>query len=160
MAERFHRHELAPPLAILPVSTGTIANRRTRPLHYAKGHPMSNVYNQHHQHTRRISAAAILHNGEHVASITIAHPADGARRMYAYVHWIGTQMARGSANGYGYDKSAASVASAAAKHLATLDKAGKPTAECMFWEAINSGGGQEWHSLLRGAGFVVCQVCG
>jgi hypothetical protein len=120
---------------------------------------MSNVYDQHQQHTRRTGAYAILHNGVHVANITIAFPADGAGRLYAYAHWIGTQMTRGSANGYGYDKRTAAVASAARGYLATFDKAGNPTDECMFWEAISVDRGQEWDSRLRDAGFTVCQVC-
>lgn len=120
---------------------------------------MSNVYDQHQQHTRRTGAAAILHNGQHVANITFAFPADGAGRLYAYVHWIGTRMVRGSANGYGYDKRTAAVASAARKHLENWDKSEIPTNECMFWEAIKVDQGQEWHDRLRDAGFQVCQVC-
>lgn len=129
---------------------------------------MSNVYDQHQQHTRRTGAAAILHNGQHVANITIAFPADEAGRLYAYVHWIGTQMVRGSANGYGYDKRTAAVASAAKKYLETWNKVPSGfdmasirdnTAQCMFWEAIKVDQGQEWHDRLRDAGFQVCQVC-
>lgn len=120
---------------------------------------MSNVYDQHRQHTRRTGAYAILHNGEHAANITIAFPADGAGRLYAYVHWIGTQMIRGSANGYGYDKRSAAVASAATKCLATMNKADKPTEECMFWEYLRVGDGREWGDRLRDAGFTVCSVC-
>lgn len=120
---------------------------------------MSNVYDQHQQHTKRTGAYAILHNGEHAANITITFPADGAGRMYAYVHWIGTQMIRGSSNGYGYDKRSAAIASAARKHLETLDKSQATTPECMFWEYLKADNGKEWHNMLRDAGFTVCQVC-
>lgn len=123
---------------------------------------MSNVYDQHHQHTRRTGAAAILHNGQHVANITIAFPADGAGRLYAYVHWIGTQMVRGSANGYGYDKRSAAIASAATKYLSEWHKVandGTPNTANLFWNTISVDRGQEWNSRLRDAGFTVCQVC-
>jgi hypothetical protein len=125
----------------------------------AKGHNMTSIYDQHSKHTRRTGAYAILKDGEHVANVTIAFPADGAGRLYAYVHWIGTLMVRGSANGYGYDKRSAAVASAARKHLATLDKGNASTAECMFWEYISEDRGIEWNNRLRDAGFTVCQVC-
>jgi hypothetical protein len=123
---------------------------------------MSNVYEQHQQHTRRTGAHAILRNGEHVANITIAFPADGAGRLYAYVHWLGTQMIRGSANGYGYDKRSAAVASAANKYLSEWHKVandGTPDLANLFWNTISIDRGQEWHSRLRDAGFTVCSVC-
>jgi hypothetical protein len=123
---------------------------------------MSNVYDQHQQHTRRTGAYAILHNGEHVANITIAFPADGAGRLYAYAHWIGTQMIRGSANGYGYDKRSAAVASAATKYLESWHKVandGTVDLANAFWNTISVDRGQEWHNRLRDAGFTVCQVC-
>jgi hypothetical protein len=82
--------------------------------------------------------------------------------LYAYVHWIGTQMIRGSANGYGYDKRSAAVASAATKYLAEWHKVandGTVDLANAFWNTISVDRGQEWHSRLRDAGFTVCQVC-
>ncbi len=120
---------------------------------------MSNIYDQHRNHTIRTSAYAILKGGEHVASITIAHPKDGAGRLYAYVHWIGTEMVRGFAGGYGYDKRTAAVSKAADVRLEGWSKSGASTPECIFWEQLALDNGTDWTSQLAHAGFTVCGVC-
>jgi hypothetical protein len=119
----------------------------------------SQVYAQHKAHTSNIGAFAILDNGEHVANITIRFPKDGASRLYAYAHWIGTEMVRGYANGYGYDKRSAALKSCADTRCKGWDKAGASTSECMFWEYLRKAGGQDWADKLREAGFTVISVC-
>ena len=74
---------------------------------------MSSIYELHDKAFRHVSAYVILLNGERVATVAIKFPADGAGRLYAYVHWIGTPMVRGFAGGYGYDKRSAACADAA-----------------------------------------------
>lgn len=62
---------------------------------------MADIYDQHAAAFARVSAYAILKDGDVVARIAFKFPADGAGRLYAYVHWIGTEMARGCASGGG-----------------------------------------------------------
>jgi hypothetical protein len=74
---------------------------------------MTDIYEQHTAAFAKASAFVILDQaGERVATVAIKFPADGAGRLYAYVHLIGLPMARGFANGYGYDKRSAGVLSA------------------------------------------------
>ena len=120
---------------------------------------MTSVYDQHRAHTKRTTACAVLKDGQHVANVTIAHPKDGAGRLYAYVHWLGTEMVRGSAGGYGYDKCTAAVSRAAEERLKGWSKAGVGAPECMFWEFLALDDGHEWYSQLHKAGFTVCSVC-
>ncbi len=117
------------------------------------------VYDQHRKHTQRVSAHVILKDGEHVANVTIVSPKDGAGRLYAYVHWLGRQMIRGSASGYGYDKLSAAIANAAHKRLDGWDKAGASVHECIFWEHLALNDGNEWHNQLYKMGFVVLSPC-
>lgn len=112
------------------------------------------IYDQHRKHTARVGAYAILHNGAHVASITIAYPKDGASRLYAYVHWLGDQMVRGSATGYGYDKRSAAMASAADQ----INVIGLEGVKLAFWLALSADRGTGWDRMLRDAGFTVCCV--
>src|SRR4051812_8286161 len=76
---------------------------------------MADIYDQHKAAFANVSAFVVLKDGERVATVAIKFPRDGAGRLYAYVHWIGLEMVRGSATGYGYDKRSAAVSSAAGK---------------------------------------------
>jgi hypothetical protein len=76
---------------------------------------LTQIYDQHAAAFRQVSAFVIAKNGERVATVAIKFPKDGAGRLYAYVHWAGAQMERGSAGGYGYDKRSAAVAAALRK---------------------------------------------
>lgn len=110
-----------------------------------------NIYDQHRKHTSRVGAYAILKDGQHVASITIAYPKDGASRLYAYVHYLGFPMLRGSATGYGYDKRSAAIASAVRHHSVTDWPAD-------FFVALNADDGHGWDRKLRDVGYIVCCV--
>src|SRR3546814_2190612 len=70
---------------------------------------MTAIYDQHDKAFARVSAYVVTKDGAHVANVSIKFPADGAGRLYAYVHWIGLEMVRDHANGYGYDKRTAAV---------------------------------------------------
>lgn len=112
---------------------------------------MTNIYEQHDKAFKNVSAYAILLNGERVANISIKFPADGAGRLYAYVHWIGVEMVRGLANGYGYDKQSAAIEHAALK----LEDNEETHA---FKLALHNLGGIHWTRALEDAGFTVLQV--
>lgn len=137
---------------------------------------MTDIYDQHRKHFERTLAAAVLDSaGQHVANVSIRYPADGAGRLYAYAHWLGTEMVRGSASGYGYDKATAALSDAVTR----LEKAPGPEivpdnhpdliAERRtvrkeqerreaFHRALSQDGGQHWDGALRAAGFTVLQV--
>jgi len=118
---------------------------------------MTDIYDQHAKHFARTSAAAILDSdGNHVANVTIRYPADGAGRLYAYVHWLGTEMVRGSASGYGYDKATAALAGA----VRDRQQSGVHSHEAQqdFLDALAKDGAQRWDGALRAAGFTVLQV--
>lgn len=118
------------------------------------------IYTQHEAAFKHVSAYVILKDGERVATIAFKFPKDGAGRLYAYVHWMGTEMVRGHANGYGYDKRSAACENAA--HAFAETKAWKETgisAEGMiFLQSICNIGGSNWDRALENAGFTVLQA--
>jgi hypothetical protein len=114
---------------------------------------MTKIYDQFDAAFRSVSSFAVLRGGEVVATVNIKFPRDGAGRLYAYVHWIGREMVRGHAGGYGYDKRTAAVAKAA-KSIETFES----PAEATFWAALRIDGGKHWNDQLRDAGFTVIQT--
>lgn len=56
---------------------------------------MTKIYEQHDAAFSRVSAYVVARNGERVATIAFKFPADGAGRLWAYVHWLGLEMVRG-----------------------------------------------------------------
>jgi hypothetical protein len=123
---------------------------------------MSKIYEQHDAAFANVSAYIIVKNGERIAKVAFKYPRDGAGRLYAYVHVFGTEMVRGFAGGYGYDKASAAVENACSKLGVTepghLRSAWMDTVEA-FRDPINHGGdGIYWNDRLRAAGFDVWQV--
>ena len=123
---------------------------------------MSKIYEQHDKAFIKVKAYIIVHEGKRVATIAFKRPADGAGRLYAYVHWIGTEMLRGSASGGGYDKASAACASAVracgkapGTVTAPYDYAQAARAFCA---ALAKDGGYTWDRALRDAGFDVWQA--
>lgn len=106
------------------------------------------IYEKHDKHFAGITAAVVLHNGQHVANIKIKRPARGVT-VYAYVHWLGTAMTRGRAGGGGYDKEGAAVAGAV-RGVKTDD-----TLRAAFNEALAADNGRRWTYNLADAGFTV-----
>jgi len=129
---------------------------------------MVDIYQQHEAAFAQVSAYVILKDGERVATVAFKFPRDGAGRLWAYVHWIGNEMVRGHAGGYGYDKRTAAVVSAANKYMVQEAKAAEAIGDHSsylrepvkraFWEAIVKDGGHTWDSALRDAGFTVLQA--
>ena len=122
---------------------------------------MPDIYEQHDAAFKQVSAFVITKDDEHVATVAIKFPKDGASRLYAYVHWSGLPMVRGSATGYGYDKRSAAVADA-------LKRIARPAVEnretepgmclCEFVDTGAAMGGQDWTRALEKAGFTVWQA--
>lgn len=108
----------------------------------------------------RVAAYVVLKDGECVAKISIKFPADGAGRLYAYVHWLGVEMVRGSASGYGYDKRSAAVADACTKAIKTIktERDDVNFHRAAFFRVLSSDGGEYFDRKLRDAGFDVIQA--
>lgn len=121
---------------------------------------MTAIYDQHDKAFANVSAFIVVKDGQQVAKIAFKFPRDGAGRLYAYVHWIGTEMVRGHAGGYGYDKRSAAVASATQKAIATIkpDRDDVNFDRATFFRVLSSDGGEHWDSKLRDAGFEVWQA--
>lgn len=120
---------------------------------------MTDIYELHAKSFANVSAYCIAKDGERVATVAFKFPKDGAGRLYAYVHWLGTPMVRGQASGYGYDKRSAAVANAAGKIVLEV----KPNDEnrdnlFRFVGLLDKDGGEYWDDRLRKAGFDVWQA--
>ena len=123
---------------------------------------MTNIYDQHRAAFANVSAFVILKDGERVATVAIKFPRDGAGRLYAYVHWLGTEMVRGFAGGYGYDKRTAAAQNAANKINFAEDENSNPrdwSNARQFCLALNADNGHSWDRNLELAGFTVLQAC-
>lgn len=123
---------------------------------------MTDIYDQHKAAFRQVEAYVIAKDGERVATIAFKFPADGAGRLYAYVHWLGLEMVRGFASGGGYDKRSAACSAAAAKVMQHATAPGEleivrsGSALAAFVAALRDGdNGAGWERCLRDAGFQV-----
>lgn len=127
---------------------------------------MATIYEQHDASFQNVAAYVVAKDGERVATIAFKYPRDGAGRLYAYVHWLGYEMVRGQASGYGYDKHSAACADASRKmrsQKSTNNREGAMFAEPgsdadKFINAIGTDGGHYWNDYLRQAGFDVWQA--
>lgn len=121
---------------------------------------MSNVYDQHQNAFTSVSAFVIAKNGERVATIAFKFPRDGASKLWAYVHWHGLPMVRGSATGYGYDKRSAACASAsrAIEKLHKTEFLNLCVDQQAFIDALGLDDGHGWDENLRRSGFTVWQA--
>lgn len=119
------------------------------------------AWEQHDKAFRDVSAYVVL-DAQHVpvAKIAIKYPKDGAGRLWAYVHWIGTTVARHHSDGYGYDKRTPAVIGA----LLKADYAGDHPdidrkAELERLKAsLNPHSGIDWERQFRDAGYQVIQA--
>lgn len=120
---------------------------------------MTKIYDQHRAAFSNVSAFVVLGaQGQRVATVAIKFPRDGAGRLYAYVHWIGCEMVRGFAGGYGYDKRTAAVQHAA--KLIRKDPKGAVYGEQFeaFLSALDGADAGHWDRALENAGFTVLQA--
>lgn len=125
------------------------------------------IYEQHTAAFSHVAAYVILGrntddfgNTVCVAKVAIKRSKSGLRTT-AFVHWHGVPMAKGVANGGGYDKDTASVASAA-NRCTVSPKVGHDSQEMddhiAFLRAASLNGGKRWDDAVRDAGFTVLQA--
>jgi hypothetical protein len=125
---------------------------------------MPDIYEQHERAFPAVAAFVIAKDGKRVATIAIKH----GGRVWAYVHWIGCTMTRGSAGGGGYDRTSAAIASAIDAHKREAikrpasddwkDGAYREAEDSGFVLALEKDGGDTWSDRLRKAGFDVWQA--
>lgn len=119
------------------------------------------IYDQHDAAFRYVGAHVIMHSGERVATIAFKFPKDGAGRLNVFIHWIGMEMVRGYAGGYGYDKQSAACENASRKlkdpvAAGLAGTSGEHNDQWVkFKEALTDVGGSRWNDRLREAGFTV-----
>lgn len=120
------------------------------------------IYNLHDKAFLHVSAFVVMSGDNRVATIAFKFPKDGAGRLWVYVHWIGSEMVRGYAGGYGYDKKSAAVENAVAKLKNPYDPNDKGTIRDMEWttfvNSLRDIGGSTWNDRLRQANFTVLQA--
>jgi len=120
---------------------------------------MTDIYRQHDAAFANVSAYIVVKNGERIAKVAFKYPRDGAGRLYAYVHVFGTEMVRGFASGYGYDKASAAVYDACGKIKAPgLGWVGDADCIAIKGAILSSNGSGNWDGELRNAGYDVWQV--
>jgi hypothetical protein len=120
---------------------------------------MTSIYEQHDKAFSNVSGYVIMKDGERVATIAFKFPKDGASKLWAYVHWLGVPMVRGSAGGYGYDKRTAACADAVSRiQLPVPPYEAIDNAQHDFIAALDKDGGDHWDTMLRKAGFDVWQA--
>ena len=119
------------------------------------------IYEQHDKAFGRVRAWVVVKNGQKVATVAVKFPADGAGRLYAYVHWLGCTMVRGMAGGYGYNKTDAAIADAARKipheveDDARYSEPWEIEARQTFRAVLADDGGWDFNRRLEDAGFQV-----
>lgn len=122
---------------------------------------MSDIYDQHKAAFSRVEAHVIVKDGQRVATIAFKFPADGAGRLFAYVHWLGVPMVRGFAAGGGYDKRSAACASAtrrAIKEIKNPESSPDMFSRASFFRVLSLDDGYHWYENLEKAGFTVWQA--
>ena len=90
---------------------------------------MTDIYDQHRKAFPQVSAYVVCcgtdggtEQSERIATVAFKFPADGAGRLYCYLHVVGLPMVRSYAGGGGYDKASAAVEGCAKKLAAELRK--------------------------------------
>lgn len=122
---------------------------------------MARIYELHDKAFQQVSAYVIAKRGDRVATIAFKFPRDGAGRLYVYVHWLGIEMVRGHASGYGYDKQSAACSAAASRvPLKDCEKTETDygSGRKAFVAALTPDDGFSWDRRLRDAGFDVWQA--
>lgn len=132
---------------------------------------MPDIYDQHAAAFAKVSAFVILKDGEKVATVAFKFPRDGAGRLYAYIHWLGIEMVRAYAGGYGYDKRTAACINAGQKldvdaadswavenGIKTHDRRPWHIHYRPFVTALRLNDGYDWSRNLEKAGFTVLQA--
>jgi hypothetical protein len=123
---------------------------------------MTDIYEQHDRAFARVEAFALVRNRHQAGKIAFKFPADGAGRLWAYVHLYGFPMVRGFASGGGYDKRTAACADAARKLIGLAVGFDHDNGEYFkerhgpeLIEALRHDGGFSWETMLRREGFEV-----
>lgn len=129
---------------------------------------MSDIYQQHESAFASVSAFVLTDStGARVGTVAFKFPRDGAGRLYCYLHLIGSEMIRGFAGGYGYDKRSAAFGEALRRFKAerrALDGAEQADDEiaaraaALQAEFAKHGESYGWERVCTDAGLNVLQA--
>lgn len=124
----------------------------------------SSIYDKHRTAFANVSAFVVMRGADRVATIAFKY----GNAVAVYAHWIGIEMARGTAGGGGYDRASAAASAAVAKMPTDLRDTfadGTPhhsederTAYRAFRAALLADDRFGWDRRLRDAGFTVWQA--
>jgi len=120
---------------------------------------MTTIHEDFAKSFRTASAYAVLQGGNYVGRIVFKCPKDGAGRMTCFAQVWGAPMAKGSVEGFGYDKATA-AAEKAVKALANADSRDPDVpAHINAWQqAMTANSGSRWKSRLEAVGYAVIVV--
>lgn len=117
---------------------------------------MSKIYDQFDAAFSNVSAWAILRDGKHVGRVVVKFGASAT----AFVHFTGSEMAKGRAGGGGYHKETEAVREAIAKlqPLKADAKRGELITLAQREEIAEGPNGSTWSTILGRAGFELAAV--
>lgn len=113
---------------------------------------LSKLYADIERHAQRVAAYVVMRGPEHVGTVRVHYPADGAGRLVVYVaDWTldrpehipfneFTRWQRGIAGGYGYNKTSAAMSGMVIAGVTTIDD------------------GHDWQHHFRAGGFTILQA--
>ena len=95
-----------------------------------------------------------------IAKISVKYPKDGAGRLTAFIHIIGTEIQVGTASGYGYDKSTAAICNASDKFDLSKETCKLSNKQIDFIQMLSTSLAQSgWQEAIQPKyGFNVIQV--
>lgn len=131
---------------------------------------MTKIYEQHAQAFSNVSAYLATNASGQELKISFKYPKDGAGRLWVYFHYVGLEMVRDYAGGYGYDKASAAINGAIEK-ITVIDD---PSFSGQQWyemsrvayrenvkalqDAFKNIGGKDWKDVLRDNGYKVYSI--
>ena len=95
-----------------------------------------------------------------VAKVSVKYPKDGAGRLTAFIHLIGTETQVGTASGYGYDKRTAAICNASDKFDLSKETCKLNSKQIEFVQMLSTSLAQSgWKEAIQPKyGFNVIQV--
>lgn len=111
---------------------------------------MAKVYEAFDKKFSKVSAYAVMSDGEYAGKIVINYPKDGAGRLHVFVHEFGYEMITGFAGGCGYDKVGAALQDAFKKCK------GNDSALYTALSDVTYDG--QWKQVIESKGFQVYNV--
>lgn len=119
---------------------------------------MATVYEQFDKATRDVSAFAVFKGPDYIGRVVFKRGTSGLRTTCFAQVW-GLRMAKGMANGGGYDKDSAAAENAISKIKPEDERDPAPLEHLKAWQdAMKGPEGERWNRRLDAAGYNVVHV--